>query len=399
MENQDTKALEAKLVALQAELKNHFEKASEEAKNNGTVLSTTVTELKALQTQYDALELKLVQRLGNSPETQKSLLDYLKENEDISRLVRDKKGHAIINLSGKQVSDLMEVKTTVTLSGLGAGTAGVVEIERMPGIVPEARRKLTIRDMLSSRPTTAGLIYYVKVNQPPNIASPVAETLQKPEAGVTFTTATAAVKTIASWIPASRQALDDFTELEGFLRSAMPYYVNREEERQLLSGDNTGENLNGLITQATPFNASLLGSSFTRIDQLGAAIEQIEIADEIEPTFVALNPRDWWNIRRTKDTLGRYILGDPQTQGNPTIWDLITVPTNGVVSGTFLVGSGQSAAAEIRDRMEMQVEISTEHSDFFTKNLVAIRAEKRLALVVLRPGSFVSGAFNSSPAS
>jgi hypothetical protein len=38
-------------------------------------------------------------------------------------------------------------------------------------------------------------------------------------------------------------------------------------------------------------------------------------------------------------------------------------------------------AAERRDRMEMQVEISTEHSDYFVRNLVAVRAEKRLALV------------------
>ncbi len=41
----------------------------------------------------------------------------------------------------------------------------------------------------------------------------------------------------------------------------------------------------------------------------------------------------------------------------------------------------------------MQVEVSTEHQDFFVKNLVAIRAEKRLALVVKRPGSYVAGSF------
>ena len=48
--------------------------------------------------------------------------------------------------------------------------------------------------------------------------------------------------------------------------------------------------------------------------------------------------------------------------------------------------------------MEMQVEVSTEHQDFFTKNLVAVRAEKRLALVVKRPNSFVTGSFTTSPA-
>jgi hypothetical protein len=37
--------------------------------------------------------------------------------------------------------------------------------------------------------------------------------------------------------------------------------------------------------------------------------------------------------------------------------------------------------------------------DFFVKNLVAIRAEKRLALVVKRGGSFITGSLNSSPIS
>jgi hypothetical protein len=48
--------------------------------------------------------------------------------------------------------------------------------------------------------------------------------------------------------------------------------------------------------------------------------------------------------------------------------------------------------------MEMQVEVSTSHQDFFTKNLCAVRAERRMALVVKRPASFISGQFSQSPA-
>jgi hypothetical protein len=67
--------------------------------------------------------------------------------------------------------------------------------------------------------------------------------------------------------------------------------------------------------------------------------------------------------------------------------------------GSFLIGSGSPIASEIRDRMEMTVEISTEHQDYFVKNLVAIRAEKRLCLIVKRPASYVIGTFSgTSPA-
>jgi hypothetical protein len=73
------------------------------------------------------------------------------------------------------------------------------------------------------------------------------------------------------------------------------------------------------------------------------------------------------------------------------------MPTTVIAQGTFLVGTGNPIAAEIRDRMEMQIDVSTEHSTFFTQNLIAIRAEKRLALITRRPGSFVTGSFTTSP--
>ena len=38
------------------------------------------------------------------------------------------------------------------------------------------------------------------------------------------------------------------------------------------------------------------------------------------------------------------------------------------------------------------------YSDWFTKNLIAIRAEKRLTLCVYRPASFITGSFTTSPA-
>jgi len=392
--------LVAQLEVLRTEQKSYHDKAADEQKQFGTMLTETKTALENLQKQVDAIDLKMAERLSPGGTAEKSILTSLTENEDVSRLIRNKKGQAVFTLSGDQVASMMAQKTTILLSGQTTAAAGVVNIERMTGIVPEARRQLTIRDLLTARPTTAGLIYFVKVNSPLVAGSPQVEGSAKTENAVTFTTASAAVKTIASWIPASRQALDDMTELDGFLRASLPYYVNRAEETQLLSGDNTGENLNGLITQATAFNTALLAAAagWTRIDQIGAAIEQIAMIDEVAPSFVALNPRDWWLIRRTKDLYGHYILGDPQSVGNPQIWNLTPVPTNSVVAGTFLVGGGSPAQCEIRDRMEMQVEISTEHGTYFTQNLVAVRAEKRLTLVVQRPQSFITGTFTTSPA-
>jgi HK97 family phage major capsid protein len=103
-------------------------------------------------------------------------------------------------------------------------------------------------------------------------------------------------------------------------------------------------------------------------------------------------------MRLQKDSFGRYILGDPQQPlVQSALFGLTPVVTTSIASGTFLVGGGQPVQAEIRDRMELVIEISTEYSDYFVKNLVAVRAEKRLALIVKRPASYITGTFTTSP--
>jgi HK97 family phage major capsid protein len=363
-----------------------------------------------LQSQVDALDVKLAQRhVTDLPG--KSLADELKENESLSKLLRDRKGSAVLDLKPHQANALLNRKSIITgvtsgnvngdpLAPVGLSTTGVLPIFRIPGIVPEARQTLKVRDVLSAQPTIFDVVDYVKVATPLSIASPVAEASLKPENQLTFTSNSERIKLLATFILASRQVLSDFGELMGFLESSLGYYVDLAEERQLLAGDGTNENLHGILSQAASFNSALLPKpalGWTKLDVIAAAHEQIDVALEIAPTFVVLHPSDWWSIRLTKDGFGRYILGDPQSQIRPSIFGLDVVVTTSISAGTFLLGSGSPVAAEIRDRMGLVVEISTEDSDNFRRNLVTVRAEKRLAIVVKRQNSFVYGTFTTSP--
>jgi HK97 family phage major capsid protein len=60
----------------------------------------------------------------------------------------------------------------------------------------------------------------------------------------------------------------------------------------------------------------------------------------------------------------------------------------------FLVGDFQRAAT-LYDRWTPRVEVSTEHADFFTRNLVAILAEQRLALAVKQAAALTYGDFGN----
>jgi HK97 family phage major capsid protein len=404
--------LEKQLSALQMELKTYFDKAAEEKKNSGSVVEETKNQVLALQKQVDALDSRLAERHAQMAPAP-SVYDVVKENESVQRLLKDRRGSAVIRFEGKNFGEFaMQRKTVITegVSGsigtqtgaaVGFATSGVLPIDRISGIVPEARQVLRVRNVLAARPTTMAVVDFVKVSTPLAIASPVPEGSVKPENAVSFTTVSEKVRTIATWIPATRQVLDDFTELYGYLRDALPYAVNHDEEIELLSGDGTGEHLHGLIPQSTSFTTGLLTPSagYNRMDIVGRAVQQMTASNEVPPTFIIMNPNDWWSIRLTKDGFGRYILGDPQMNVTPSIFGLDVVTTTSMAAGTFLVGSGSSVAAEIRDRWEMQVEISTEHADYFIRNMVAIRAEKRLCLVVKRPGAFITGTLASSPLS
>ena len=72
------------------------------------------------------------------------------------------------------------------------------------------------------------------------------------------------------------------------------------------------------------------------------------------------------------------------------------IVTNSINSGEALVGAF-NLGAMLWDREEASVRISESHSDYFTKNMLAILGEERVALTVFRPEAFVSITFDSAP--
>ncbi len=390
--------LEQQLKSLIDEQKTFVTKANEEIASYGKAAKATEEKLEALQKQLDAIDKKM-QKPGDGAAA-KPFSEELKENESVQRLMKDQRGTAVIQLKGGFRA--LERKTTISSSAVGSATSGVLMFERDPGVEFQPMKRLQIRNVLPSRPTAFNAIDYVKINAFTSAASPQVEASNKDEAALTFTTATANVRTLAHWIPASKQVLADFAELMSAIDTELRYGYNDKEEQELLSGDNTGQHLNGLITQATAFNTALLvpaSAGWNKADILARAIQQVEMANQTSVDWIVLNPADYWDIALTKDANRQYVGsygGTVYDVLSPRLWGRPVVVTNNITAGTFLVGNSQKAI--IRDREELNIEISTEHSDYFIKNLVAIRAEGRLALVVRRPASFITGSLTTSPA-
>lgn len=286
----------------------------------------------------------------------------------------------------------VELKTAI-VNATGQNQPLVPDM-RVPGIIANPNRMMTIRDLLPVGRTSSNLIQFAKENvftnnAGPQYSSPNRENVTKPESGITFTLANSPVVTLAHWIPVSRQVLDDAPQLQSYVNGRLMYGLKLEEEDQLLNGDGTGSNISGILDSGnyTAYNRTTTGD--TAIDTLRRAITQGQLSEYMMDAFV-LNPADWEQIELTKSTTGEYIMANPMNLAGPTLWGRRVVVTNAIAANTFLVG-GFAMGAQIWDRMDAAVQISLEDGDNFKKNMATLLAEERLALTVYRPAAFISG--------
>ena len=315
-------------------------------------------------------------------ESSKSLGQQFVEEESVQNLLNsdERKGKASLLL-----------KATISTATTDAdGSAGAVVNEtRLPGIVSPNDRRMTIRDLLMPGQMDGSAIEYVREKGFNNNAAPVAEKDVKPESDIQLELMQTSAKVIAHTTKASRQILDDASQLSSYIDGRLRYGLAFKEENQLLNGDGTGQNLHGIVPQATAYSAAFSATAETAIDKMRLAMLQAVLA-EYPATGHVMNPTDWARMELEKDANENYIIGNPQGNIAPTLWGLPIVVTQAMSVDKFLTGAF-SLGAQVFDRWQARVELATENEDDFTKNLVTMLCEERLALAVYRPEAFIYG--------
>lgn len=339
-----------------------------------------------LKAQLTEIEQKLARR--GQPERQderKSLGEIVVNNEEFNNRLAgsDKRG---------SVSMTVETKTILSASGSWGGTASVtnslVVADRQP-LVALPMRQMTVRDLFAPGETNSNAVEFAVQTARTNNAAVAAENTTKAYSNYTWNLQNFPVRTIAHLVKASRQILDDAPALKSTIDAEMRYGLEFAEEAEMLYGDGTGAHILGVVPQATAYSAAFAVTGETAIDRIRLAMLQGILA--LYPmTGHVLNPTDWTKIEMLKDAQGRYIIGDPQGTVAPRLWGLPVVSSIAMTAGTFLTGAFKYGG-QIFDRMAIEVMISTENVDDFEKNMISIRAEERLALVIKRPASFITG--------
>jgi HK97 family phage major capsid protein len=292
----------------------------------------------------------------------------------------------------------LETKGTVfTTPGTAITPAGYTS-----GIVQTLFQRPWLSELIPNAQAPGNPVRFVSETTATNAAAATSEGGLKPESSLVFGETSEPIRKVATFLPISDELLDDAPQIQSYLNSRLQLFVKQTEEQQLLLGTGVAPQLQGLLVGRS------IGT-FTRNAGTSNELAIFKAANGargssfLDPDTVIVHPSNWQPMRAGTDTSGQYYGGGPFDYGPygagaatsssqfsaAPLWGMRTIVTSAIPVGTALVGAfGQGA--QIWRRGGVTVEASNSHSTYFQTDLVALRAESRLALGVYRPSAFVA---------
>jgi HK97 family phage major capsid protein len=294
----------------------------------------------------------------------------------------------------------IEIKNTI-LGESGSPqdpTNAIVPLQTMPGVVGGAFRTLSFLDYLPRGQASGNTVHYTREASFSNAAAETKEGATKAEATATFEGIDAPVRTIAHWVKASRQVLDDAPAFASYIDARMAHGVRQRLEAQIIAGNGTSPNLSGMGDSGN-FTALTVVTADNDFDAASRAKYQVVSADYVPSAFL-INPADWRRMEVARSGISgdetplaggggvvSYLAGGMQ----PMLWGLPVIASNNVTAGTFYCFSRD--ALMLWERQGATVEMFEQDDTNIQENLVTIRAESRHAFAVFQPAAVIKGAW------
>lgn len=280
-------------------------------------------------------------------------------------------------------------------AGSGASTVAPLIEPDHRGLVDPRFRPLVIMDLITVGTTDSDSIDFVRETgwtnnaewvpeaQTDAASASVVEGGYKPQSTISYEKADEPVRTLAHWVAVTKKSLADVPRLQSIVDNRLRRGLMDKIEDSIISGDGQDENLTGILNTQGIQHQGRTGSSL--VDDVLRAITKVRLAN-FEPNAVGINPLDFQEIRLERENQnggGAYLFGPPSQAGETTLWGVRTVQATQFAAGQPIVGDFRVAEFYVREGV--QVLASDSHADFFTRNLVAVLAETRGALIVPEP--------------
>jgi HK97 family phage major capsid protein len=272
-------------------------------------------------------------------------------------------------------------------SGSPGSGGDLIVPDYRPGIVGLPQRPLPFTDLPSQGTTDSNAVVFMKEIEFTNAADTVPEGTVKPESTLRFEQESTPVHTVAHLLPVTEQILEDVPQLATYIDARLRWGVNAAIDDKLLNGLSSPEEIIGLLNRDDLADDVTVTSPENNADAISRQIAAIATDSKLAPDAIVMNPTDWQALQVLKAESGEYLGSGPfVTPAVPRLWGLPVVVTSVMPVGVALIGAFKQAT-QIFWRGPMRVQATNSHEDWFAKNKIMIRGERRVAFVVYRPWS------------
>jgi len=263
---------------------------------------------------------------------------------------------------------------------------------RLPEVITPAEQPPTIAELFPQGQTSQNAIPYMEETTTDNQAAETEEGATKPESEIGLEEKSSPVRKIATALPVTEESFEDVPAAESYIDGRLRLFVAQREDTQLVAGDGTAPNLEGLLY--TPGTLTQGQAADSELDAIFKAMIKVQSTSFFAPTALIINPLDWQTVRLSKDDVnGGYLLGPAIGASDPRPWGLQTIVTTAMPQGTAIVGAPR-LGAQIFRRTELSLRVGYVDKQF-VQNTRTIIVEERLAFVVFRPAAFCKLDFSS----
>ena len=378
-----SKSIDAKIEKSNSDVVNNVvEKANEIVKSEVSGMATKLNE------RLDAMEVASKKQFNSQKKvTFKSALKEALDNGAVEGIAK-----------GNSRSASFELKADMTVAADFTGE--VIPADRVPGYKFDPTRPVHVRQLLATGSTQSDVVRYVKESGYSNGAAATAEGTTLTQSDFDMTAADANVRKIGTYFRISEEMLADTPQLTSYLSARAPEKLLEVEDAQILSGDGTGANLSGIITDAADFDVSASGAFYQSVesanefDVIVAALNQLSLLN-YSADCIMLNPTDFNKILLLKDSTNKYLKDQVYNGLQPSFSGVKVIQNTAIAAGTFLIGNF-GIGTQLWVRQGVNVEFFREDGTNVRDGFVTVRVSERVALTNYLPNAFVNGTFSTA---
>ena len=379
-----------------------IEKAFGQAKDNakGEIETSLKSEIDNLSKEFLAKHDDATKRMDSFEVAQKKAVSSSQPTNFKSSLIKSINDGAIESLlKGNSNAAKFEMKAgDMTMANAYTGVVAGETV--VPDFKFDPTRSVHIRNLIPNGSTDAQTIRFPKESAYDDGAAATAQGSTLPASDFDITATSVNVEKIGTFMRITEEMLADTPQLSSYLSARVPGKVLSIEDNEILNGDGSSPNLDGLFTDGAAFVTSSSGAFYQAVesaneyDVLVAACNQLALSN-YQASTILVNPTDLHKIALLKATTNEYLRNQIYSGLVPTIMGVPVVANTAVTNGKFLVGD-LNQATQLWIRENLSVEFSREDSTNFRDGFVTVKVSERVALTNYQPNAIVQGTFSTA---